>query len=225
MNYSPCSRCSGTIYGYTYVNMHPHLKIHEDCACLITPPGSPTRTPADPYGSPVLKTSHDVHPYVLGPNTLLEMLQERRREASTLGLSSTVCAKIDGDIKALGAVVEKTIGTDEQRKVACNTDIIIGIGVVNTTLESVTVALFGSRAMKYWCDVYGVECRQVTKSDYDFIVVDIDPQPTRGNIDVVNGDEDKNKKIKFDVCGHGFEVERRTLTDRAPFKVRIMRRF
>ena len=50
-------------------------------------------------------------------------------------------------------MVEKTIGTDEQRKVACNEDVIIGIGVVNTTLEAVTVALFGSRAMKYWCEL------------------------------------------------------------------------
>ena len=87
MNYSRCSRCSrcsGTIYGYTYVNMHPHLKIHEDCACLMTPPGSPTRVRPGSrgyaYGSPPRKTSYDVEPWVLGPETLVEMLEARLRD-------------------------------------------------------------------------------------------------------------------------------------------------
>ena len=225
MNYSRCSRCSGTIYGYTYVNMHPHLKIHEDCACLMTPPGSPTRVRPGSrgyaYGSPPRKTSYDVEPWVLGPETLVEMLEARLRDPYEEG------TKIQGDIDSLKKVMQAKPASAKRRKMAPNEDVIGGIEVQNGTLGAVTVVLIGSRALRYWCDACEVACREVDASDYDFIVVDMDPRSrTPQTIDIIKGKEGDGGVVAFRVCGSSFHFEMtdRDLPMRAPFKVRITTR-
>jgi hypothetical protein len=151
------------------------------------------------------------------------MLEARLRDPHEEGTK-----KILGDIDSLKEVMIKVkpAPSAKRRKMAPNEVVIDGIEVQKGTLGAVTVVLIGSRAMRYWCDAYKVECREVDASDYDFIVVDMDPR-SRGaeTIDIIKGTEGDEGVVAFEVSGttFHFKVTERDLPGCAPFKVRITR--
>ena len=209
-----CNICGVHDYGCYHVNVHPHLKLHEQCMCMVDeadlyaqkrkrPPVDAAGSPVASAGGPVANMEKNAELLVLEPEDLLQLLRIRKDDEQDEKKQVNIAKDIDSLEKVVkhpnhdprdpesiyfslgsGLTVKKPtvscgemclmLGSRRVKKTAP-----LGIHVTKdrgpVAVNALIPILYGSRAMKFWCDQYGVKCRDLDvegkESDYDICVL------------------------------------------------------